>query len=137
MNPTLYEATAGNELPIVKSASESSGGRAFASSSSPEEAHKMNLLLSNNENPRPRPIPFAFLAPAARQVCVAGEFNDWNPTAMPMHKSPNGMWSLNVTLKPGRHQYRFVADGVWQDDPAAQQRVANTLGGENCLKIVG
>ena len=55
---------------------------------------------------------------------------------MPMHKGPNGTWYLNVTLKPGRHQYRFIADGVWQDDPAAQLRIANSLGGENCVKIV-
>ena len=97
----------------------------------------MNPKLSMAALLGQRPVPFAFRAPAARQVCVAGDFNNWDPAAMPMHKNPNGMWYLNVTLKPGRHQYRFVADGVWQDDPAAQQRVANTLGGENCLKIVG
>jgi hypothetical protein len=46
------------------------------------------------------------------------------------------VWHLNVGLKPGRHEYRFIADGVWRDDPNAQQKTANALGGENCVKIV-
>lgn len=85
---------------------------------------------------KPSSVPFAFPAPAARQVCLAGEFNNWDPKAMPMHKGPNGMWHLSVALKPGRHEYRFIADGVWQDDPAARQRTANALGSENCVKTV-
>lgn len=83
-----------------------------------------------------RPIQFVFLAPAARQVSLAGDFNDWNPTLMPMNKAADGMWHLTVTLQPGRHEYRFFADGVWQDDPIAQLRTSNSLGGENCVRIV-
>lgn len=96
----------------------------------------MNPIFSIDKIPRQRPVPFAFPAPTARQVCLAGDFNNWDPKATPMHKGPNGTWYLNVTLKPGRHQYRFIADGVWQDDPAAQQRIANAMGGENCVKTV-
>jgi 1,4-alpha-glucan branching enzyme len=82
------------------------------------------------------PTQFAFPAPAARQVSLAGDFNRWDAKAMPMHKGSDGVWHLNVSLKPGRHEYRFVADGVWQDDPAATQRIANALGTENCVKTV-
>jgi 1,4-alpha-glucan branching enzyme len=96
----------------------------------------MNPIISSVNNLKSRPVPFAFPAPAARQVSLAGDFNHWDPQAMPMHKGPHGTWYLNVALQPGRHEYRFVADGVWQDDPAAQDRIANALGGENCVKIV-
>jgi len=41
-----------------------------------------------------------------------------------------------VRLAPGRYEYRFYADGVWQDDPSAQQKAANALGTENCVRIV-
>ena len=82
------------------------------------------------------PIQFAFQAPAAGHVSLAGDFNNWDPKAMPMRKGTDGVWHLSVALKPGRHEYRFIADGVWQDDPTAQQRTANDMGSENCVKTV-
>ena len=96
----------------------------------------MNTALSNDKGLKQSSIPFAFPAPAARQVSLAGDFNNWDPKAMPMRKGADGVWHLNVTLTPGRHEYRFYADGVWQDDPAAQQRTANGMGSENCVKTV-
>ena len=54
-----------------------------------------------------------------------------------MKKGSDGIWRLGVSLGPGRYEYRFYADGVWQDDPSAQQRAANPLGTENCVRIVG
>ncbi len=96
----------------------------------------MSTTLSNNKSLKQSSIPFDFPAPAARQVSLAGDFNNWDPKAMPMHKGGDGVWHLTVALKPGRHEYRFFADGTWQDDPAAQQRIANGMGSENCVKTV-
>jgi 1,4-alpha-glucan branching enzyme len=81
-------------------------------------------------------VPFSFAAPRARQVSLAGDFNNWNPEDMPMYKSSNGVWYLSVSLTPGCHEYRFIADGVWQDDPTTGQRIVNTMGSENCVKTV-
>ena len=97
----------------------------------------MKTALLNDNERRQCLIPFAFPAPAAREVTLAGDFNNWDPKASPMRKGPDGVWHLNVQLEPGRHEYRFVADGAWQDDPYAQQRTANNVGGENCVKSVG
>ena len=83
-----------------------------------------------------RTTQFTFQAPKARQVSLAGDFNNWDPKAGPMHKGLDGMWHLGVALKPGRYEYRFLADEVWCDDPAAQQKTANSLGTENCVRIV-
>jgi 1,4-alpha-glucan branching enzyme len=96
----------------------------------------MNTTLLKGNSPKQSSIPFALLAPEARQVSLAGDFNNWDPKAMPMRKGPDGVWSVSVPLKPGRHEYRFYADGTWQDDPAAQQRTANAMGSENCVKTV-
>jgi 1,4-alpha-glucan branching enzyme len=96
----------------------------------------MNSITWKDRSPKRSAVPFAFPAPAARQVSLAGDFNNWDPQTMPMHKGPDGVWHLSVPLQPGRHEYRFIADGVWQDDPAAQQKTANSLGGENCVKVV-
>jgi 1,4-alpha-glucan branching enzyme len=99
---------------------------------------KMKMKLFKNKNvTNLNPLSrFALHAPTARQVSLAGDFNNWDPKAGAMHKGPDGEWHLSVPLKPGRYQYRFFADEVWCDDPAAQQRVANSLGTQNCVRIV-
>ena len=79
---------------------------------------------------------FDFEAPAARQVSLAGDFNSWDANALPLQKGPDGFWRVSVPLKPGRYEYRFYVDGVWQDDPFAQQKVANPVGSHNCVQIV-
>src|SRR5688572_36340 len=79
---------------------------------------------------------FAFQSRIARQVALAGDFNNWDPKAGAMHKGPDDVWHLSVALKPGRYEYRFFADEVWCDDPAAQQKATNSLGTENCVRIV-
>jgi 1,4-alpha-glucan branching enzyme len=83
-----------------------------------------------------RMTQFAFQAPTARQVSLVGDFNNWDSKAGPMHKRPDGVWHLSVALKPGRYEYRFFADEAWCDDPTAQQKAANSLGTENCVRIV-
>jgi len=83
-----------------------------------------------------RVTQFAFPAPSASQVSLAGDFNSWDTKAGLMHKGPDGVWHLAVALKPGRYEYRFFADEVWFNDPASEQRVRNFLGTENCVRIV-
>jgi 1,4-alpha-glucan branching enzyme len=97
---------------------------------------EMNASL-NESNLKELSIPFTFPAPAARQVTLAGDFNQWDPKTLPMRKDTHGVWHLSVALKPGRHEYRFIADGVWTDDPTAKQRTANAMGSENCIRTVG
>lgn len=96
----------------------------------------MNTTLIPDKSPKQKSIAFAFSAPAARHVSLAGDFNQWDPKTMPMRKGTDSVWHLSVALKPGRHEYRFVADGVWQDDPTAQHKTANAMGSENCVKTV-
>src|SRR5204863_5159150 len=100
------------------------------------EKMKMETTPSQNKHSTSNPTHFAFQAPTIRQVSLAGDFNNWDTKAAPMHKGPDGIWRLSVPLAPGRYEYRFYADGVWQDDPTAQQRTANALGTENCVSTV-
>ena len=80
-----------------------------------------------------RPVCFELLAPEAKQVCVAGNFNDWDAGDLPMTRDVDGNWRVSVALKPGSYEYRFVVDGVWQNDPRAQRTVANSYGSCNCI----
>jgi AMP-activated protein kinase-like protein len=65
-------------------------------------------------------VRFVFYAPNARAVTVAGSFNDWSPSAAPLARVENGVWTVTLTLPLGQHQYAFVVDGQrWVADPAA------------------
>ena len=83
-----------------------------------------------------RKTQFTFQDPTARRVSLVGDFNNWDTKAGPMYKGPDGVWHLGVALKPGRYEYRFVADEIWCDDPTAQQKAPNSMGTENCVRIV-
>jgi hypothetical protein len=78
-------------------------------------------------------VSFEYYNPTAREVLVAGSFNDWQPGATPMSKQRGSKWSTEILLKPGSYEYRLVVDGHWQDDPMAARFVANPFGGLNCV----
>jgi 1,4-alpha-glucan branching enzyme len=79
---------------------------------------------------------FELVAPAAREVFLAGSFNNWDPTATPMIPLGHGRWGKELTLKPGSYEYRFVVDGQWMSDPAAKQSVPNPYGESNSIMVV-
>ncbi len=79
---------------------------------------------------------FRLQAPEATQVFVAGCFNDWDPFANPLERGEEGMWTCTLVLEPGEHEYRFVVDDVWWDDPLNQMRRPTEFGCENCILIV-
>ena len=82
------------------------------------------------------PVAFTLIAPEAKQVYVAGSFNDWDAHCTPLSKGVNGEWSGYFPLKPGTYEYRFVVDGVWNEDPAARASVPNPFGSNNSVVIV-
>jgi WD40 repeat protein len=90
----------------------------------------------NAQPPGPRPVEFAYWNPSAKEVFLAGSFNGWNTTSAPMHRGQHGDWSAVVALKPGHHQYKFIADGHWTQDPANADSAADLSGGENSVLTV-
>lgn len=90
----------------------------------------------SSKSPTSRAVTsFEFIHANAREVFLAGSFSDWTP--MPMLSLESGRWVKQLTLPPGRHEYRFVMDGEWVDDPAAGEFVPNPHGGRNAVLIVG
>lgn len=84
------------------------------------------------KKPRKKRISFSLEAPNARSVSVTGTFCDWDKEAHPLKKS-KGVWKGTVYLLPGRHEYRFLVDGEWVDDPNCAERVSNNFGSYNCV----
>ena len=90
---------------------------------------------------------FRYHAPSARQVTLAGSFNNWGGTqgggrydsSIDPMEDPDGdgTWSIVVPLPPGRYQYKYVIDGGvrWEQDPNNPDKA--TEGGiENSLIVV-
>ena len=82
-------------------------------------------------------VRFVFVAPYASRVSLVGDFNKWNPAAMPMRRSPDGRaWLLDVPLPPGRHVYSFIVDGDLAPDPAAPRAGDDDFGVPSSVVLV-
>ncbi len=77
----------------------------------------------------PSIVTFVLVAPGARSVSVAGDFDGWDRVRMPMRRDPSGLWTLDVPLAPGRYRYAFVVDGRrFVADPSAPPAVDDDFG---------
>ena len=81
-------------------------------------------------------VTFSILAPEAESVLLAGDFSDWAEAPVKLRKLKSGEWKITLDLPPGQHQYHYLIDGQWRDDPSCNQRVPNNHGSQNCLCIV-
>ena len=81
-------------------------------------------------------VAFSCFAPEAQSVSLAGSFTGWQQAPVSLKKSKGGVWKTTVRLAPGRHEYRFLVDGEWRDDPGCAIRQPNEFGGENCVCVV-
>jgi len=73
-------------------------------------------------------VAFTFKSPEAREVYVAGDFNNWKLDDNSRMQQDNGVWKKIFKLRPGRYHYRFVVDGRWIDDPANNEKEMNPYG---------
>ena len=83
-----------------------------------------------------RRIIFSFNAPNAGKVSLVGEFNNWDPKKHPMKSEGNGLWTKTVMLKPGRYEYKFLADENWMLDTQNDHSCLNSYGTLNSLITV-
>ena len=74
-------------------------------------------------------VVFAAKFENAAAVAVAGDFNEWSPSATPMQSGGMpGQWVMKMPLARGRYRYRFVVDGQWVTDPHNKYVEANQFG---------
>src|SRR6185503_17519102 len=75
--------------------------------------------FSRRESPRPDAVAasrdtvhivrFVLVDSSARRVALVGEFNQWTKGATLLHATTTpGVWTIDVPLGPGRHEYAFV-----------------------------
>jgi 1,4-alpha-glucan branching enzyme len=97
-------------------------------------------MTKNNQSKESVRYTLTRRAPDAKEVLLAGTFNNWNPKANPMQRTANGMWSVTLHLAPGRYEYKYVIDGQWLREAACEESargcphcVPNSLGSMNCV----
>jgi len=98
------------------------------------------MVLKSKPKPKvqTKNVQFEFPASAAGAVYLTGDFDNWDVNAHRMQMDKKGIWKMNLSLKPGRYEYRFFVDGKWENDPACplSSCVVNEFGSSNCVKIV-
>ncbi|CAN5239687.1 hypothetical protein BH11PLA2_BH11PLA2_09730 [soil metagenome] len=80
-----------------------------------------------------RCVPVAFHHPNASDVRITGDFCNWGNEGVSLQRDEENCWRGVLKLQPGRYEYRYLADGVWQGDPECPERVPNAFGSENCV----
>lgn len=96
----------------------------------PQSAEKMNELIQEKE------ITLSLNYPEAKEVYIAGDFNNWSKQQSFAMKNDNGNWVTRLNLKDGQYHYRFIVDGKWITDPQNPSKEKNPFGEfDSLLKI--
>ncbi|MBI4395584.1 MAG: diguanylate cyclase [Elusimicrobia bacterium] len=76
--------------------------------------------------------------PHVQQVCVVGDFNNWNKRTHLMTRLPSGNeWEIAISIKPGRYRYKFLVNNTqWLPDPSAQEFESDGFGGQCSILVV-
>jgi hypothetical protein len=83
-------------------------------------------------------VTFVLVAPQARSVALAGDFNDWDASRVQMRREASGIWTVDVPLTPGRYRYVFVVDGRrFVADPAAALAAGDDFGTPTSVVTIG
>ena len=84
----------------------------------------------------PQRVWFEFSNAAAREVTIAGSFNNWDVSNLRMVHVGRGRWLRVIFLQPGRYEYLFVVDGRCVVDPRATESAPNVFGCANSVLSV-
>lgn len=71
----------------------------------------------------------------ASEVVLSGSFNGWQEEGLYMKRVPDG-WEVRLQLEPGRYEYKFIVDGKWMEDPAAEENVNNWYNTLNSVRYI-
>ena len=74
--------------------------------------------------------------PEAKEVYLAGDFNNWSQDESSAMVNNNGNWHKRISLKEGQYHYRLIVDGKWVADPQNPNMERNPYGEfDSLLKV--
>ena len=80
-------------------------------------------------------VEFSFYRPQAQQVHLAGDFNGWRTSELPMIRTEKGYWTAKMRLPAGEFKFRYCADGEWFTDYAAFGVEPGTFGLDSIVRV--
>lgn len=129
MNPLNRPVTQTTNLPPIIAAEPTARPPKAPPQSKPAETKPQPAQTQSAR----RTVRFELDVPRTRSVSVVGNFNNWKPGATQLTFLGGIKWFKDISLPPGRYEYRFVVDGKWTDDPKAKAYVPNPHGGRNAV----
>jgi serine protease AprX len=82
-------------------------------------------------------VKFTYHNDAAASVALVGDFNQWNSFAHAFTKQSSGLWEVEIPIRPGEYQYKFLVNGMkWVEDPSNGLKATNDFGGLNSLLVI-
>lgn len=78
-------------------------------------------------------VNFSWSGPGT-EILLTGDFLNWE-VKVPLVKLPNGAFSVQQKLPPGRYSYKFIVDGVWQHSPEFPT-ISDGAGGFNNTLVI-
>ncbi len=78
-------------------------------------------------------VEFTVYAPEAKNVYLAGEFNQWDTRSLPMKKDKEGKWNTTLKLASGRYEYKIFADRTWVENIPDVEAASNHFGTRNLV----
>ncbi|MBI5741847.1 MAG: PilZ domain-containing protein [Nitrospirae bacterium] len=125
------------------SAPDKTGGQpaAYAPVSAPKGIYRLGLIRKYDHSGAKCTVTFRLLRDMARNVrnvAIAGDFNDWDPSRSFMTRLENGDFVISIELGTNReYRFRYLIDGkLWVNDPYADKFVRNGRGTKDSVVIV-
>jgi hypothetical protein len=109
---------------------------ATSSHTPPPAIQTSRTALTGVQEPNTVRYRFTVKANQVREICLAGDFNQWKVCDAPLSRVAEGVWSITIDLPRGRHEYMFVIDGRWVTDPTAMGYSTDGFGNRNALLVV-
>jgi 1,4-alpha-glucan branching enzyme len=78
-------------------------------------------------------IRFEWPAEKAREVFLVGDFNRWDEKSHRLQKSAKNRYQIELEIPPGKYQFKFLIDGIWYNDPDADEYEYNAWGSEDSV----
>ncbi len=96
--------------------------------------------MLKKQNGRGKAVKVTFTLPKDVQgenVCLVGDFNNWNEQANPMEQDKDGGFKTTLSLEKGKeYQFRYLVNGIeWHNDWQADKYVQNAFGGDNSVVV--
>jgi 1,4-alpha-glucan branching enzyme len=78
---------------------------------------------------------FRFFRPDAAEMFLVGDFNSWQPSAVPMAAEPGGFWRCRLSLSEGLYRFRYRSGDQWYVDYAAFGVECGPYGHDSMLRV--